>query len=72
MSEDELRSQLRKAGVLSLAGVQAVVMETTGEMSVMYGGPAPDDWLMEDVHRGEVAVGEDDAPEERADEDTDG
>ena len=55
VSEDEVRAKLREAGVASLTSVQAVVMETTGEISVLHGGPAPDDWLMEDVERGEAA-----------------
>lgn len=55
VSEDELRAKLRGAGVLTVAHVRSVVMETTGDLSVMYGGPEPDAWLMEDVHRGEAA-----------------
>lgn len=53
-SEDEVRAKLREAGVATGASVQAVVMETTGEISVLHGGPAPDAWLMEDVERGEA------------------
>ncbi len=55
VSEDEVRARLRDAGVLTLSSVRAVVMETTGELSVMVGGPEPDAWLMEDVNRGEAA-----------------
>ncbi len=54
VSADEVRAKLREAGVASVASVQAVVMETTGEISVLHGGPAPDAWLMEDVERGEA------------------
>ncbi len=38
VSEDELRSKLREANVLNLQQVRAVVMERTGDISVLHAG----------------------------------
>ena len=54
VTEDDLRSKLRAAGVARLADVHAVVFETTGDVSVLSGGEAPEPWLLQDVRRGEA------------------
>jgi uncharacterized membrane protein YcaP (DUF421 family) len=49
ITEDDLRAKLREAGVLSYQDVQAVVLETTGEFSVLSGPEAPDAALLSNV-----------------------
>ncbi|WP_230467127.1 DUF421 domain-containing protein [Lujinxingia vulgaris] len=49
---DDLRSKLRSAGVLDLAQVKAVVLETTGDVSVIASSQPDatlDPWLLEGV-----------------------
>lgn len=49
---DDLRSKLREANVLSYEQVRAVVLETTGDISVLHGdvdGPRLDPDLLDDV-----------------------
>ena len=56
MTQDDLRAKLREANVLDPAKVQAVVMETTGDVSVLHGeGPLHADLLRDvrDVSRPE-------------------
>ena len=55
VTEDDLRSKLRAAGVARLMDVRAVVFETTGDVSVLAGDEAPEHWLMQDVRRGAEA-----------------
>ncbi len=55
VTEDDLRSKLRAAGVARLSDVHAVVFETTGDVSVLAGGAAPEAWIVQDVRRGEAA-----------------
>lgn len=47
---DDLRSKLRQAGVTTPASVLAVVLETTGDFSVIQGEGALDDWLFSGVN----------------------
>ena len=52
MTEADLRAKLREANVTRLAQVRAVVMESTGDVSVLHAppeAPAIDDALLEDV-----------------------
>jgi uncharacterized membrane protein YcaP (DUF421 family) len=49
MSREELWSQLRLHGVQRVGDVRAVVMETTGDVSVLTGGDEIDDVLLEGV-----------------------
>ena len=49
ISRDELYAQLRAAGVHALEQVQAVVLETTGGLSVLTGEKRPSDELMAGV-----------------------
>jgi len=52
VTEDDLRSKLREANVLRIDGVRAVVMESTGDVSVLHGdpdGPALEPDLLEGV-----------------------
>lgn len=49
---DDVRAKLREANVLRLAEVRAVVLETTGDVSVLHGdpdGPDVEPWLLDDV-----------------------
>lgn len=52
VTEDDLRAKLREANVLSHDQIRAVVMETTGDISVLHGpveGPGLDEELLEGV-----------------------
>lgn len=52
MTEGDLRAKLREANVLDPAEIRAVVMESTGDVSVLHGEPggtALDAGLLEDV-----------------------
>jgi len=52
MTEADLRAKLREANVTQLEQVQAVVMESTGDVSVLHGPPdagSPDEGLLRDV-----------------------
>ena len=49
MTEDDLRAKLREANVLSIAEAKAIVMETTGDVSVLHGDDAIDADLLKDV-----------------------
>lgn len=49
VSQDELMAKLREANVLRLSQVQAVVMEATGDVSVLHGESEPDDILLENI-----------------------
>lgn len=54
VSHSELRAKLREANVTHLSQVKAVVMETTGDISVLSGppdAPPPDPALLEGVRR---------------------
>lgn len=54
MTRDDLYAKLREANVLHLEEVHAVVMESTGDVSVLHGdpeGPAPDPELLKGVRR---------------------
>lgn len=55
---DDLRSKLRQSGVADRSQVLAVVLETTGDISVIQGQGPLDEWLLEGVDRYErSAVG---------------
>ena len=58
VTEDDLRSKLRAAGVCRLTDVHAVVFETTGDVSVLHGEHAPDAWLLDDLRQGPAGVSE--------------
>lgn len=45
VTEDDIRAKLREANVLSRADVRAVVLETTGDISVLHGGNVQSDLL---------------------------
>lgn len=52
MTEADLRAKLREANVTHMEQVQAVVMESTGDVSVLHGPPdaaPPDEDLLRDV-----------------------
>lgn len=52
VSTDDLRAKLREANVTDLSQVKAVVMETTGDISVLHGEDASheiDDYLLHNV-----------------------
>ncbi|MDE3720385.1 DUF421 domain-containing protein [Nocardiopsis sp. N85] len=51
ITEDDLRSKLRSADVGSMDSVRAVVLETTGDISVLQGREV-DPWLLEGVRKG--------------------
>ena len=53
MTEDDLRSKLRMAGVTHPSQVLAVVMETTGDVSVLKTSDQVDPWLFEEVRGAE-------------------
>lgn len=60
MSESDLRAKLREANVLQLDEVRAVVMETTGDVSVLHGPPDGrflDDRMLDGVDAGRVSAG---------------
>ncbi|MGI9173790.1 MAG: DUF421 domain-containing protein [Rhodothermales bacterium] len=53
VTKDDLRAKLREANVLDLSQVRAVVLETTGDISVLHGeadGPALNPDLLRGVH----------------------
>lgn len=55
ITEEDLRAKLREANVLRTEEIRAVVMETTGDVSVLHGdpdGPALEPGLLEGVDRG--------------------
>jgi uncharacterized membrane protein YcaP (DUF421 family) len=51
VTEDELRGKLREANVIQMSEVRAVIIETTGDISVMHtrGDEKLDDYVMKDV-----------------------
>lgn len=51
VSEADVRAKLREANVLNLDQVRAVVLETTGDVSVLHSSSAErlDDYILEDV-----------------------
>ena len=49
VSDDELRQHLRLAGVAALAEVDHVVLERTGQISVLCSGRPVDPWLVADL-----------------------
>src|SRR5690554_1164161 len=51
VTENDLRSKLREANVTRREQVYAVVLEITGDMSVMHGDPGDilEDWLLDEV-----------------------
>ena len=49
MTEDDLRSKLRLAGVTHRSQVLAVVLESTGDVAVMKTGDEADAWVFEGV-----------------------
>lgn len=54
VTENELRGKLREANVIRLTEVKAVILETTGDVSVMHTSKDKEleDYIMEDVERG--------------------
>ena len=60
MTEADLLAKLREANVIDLGEVRAVVMETTGDVSVLHGapdGPALDRQLLRDVRDSDRLTG---------------
>jgi uncharacterized membrane protein YcaP (DUF421 family) len=53
MTEDDLRSKLRMAGVTHPSQILAVIFETTGDVSVITTSDDIDPWLFEDVRGAE-------------------
>lgn len=53
VTEDEIRAKMREANVLKLSQVKAVVLETTGDVSVLHGSASEEleDYLLEGVLR---------------------
>lgn len=51
MSERDLVSKLREHNVFQLAGVRAAVLESGGDVSVLRGDGAIDEYVMQDVQR---------------------
>ena len=51
LTRDDLRARLRGAGVVRSEDVRAVVLETTGEVSVLHGEGPLDHRLLDGVHR---------------------
>lgn len=52
VTEGDLRAKLREANVINLSQVQAVVFETTGDISVLHNagdGKILEEWLLKDV-----------------------
>ncbi len=51
VTENELRGKLREANVIQMSEVRAVVLETTGDISVLHtrGDEALEDFIMKDV-----------------------
>ena len=56
VSESDLRSKLREANVTQLNQIQAVVFETTGDISVLHkdGDSSLNPWLLKDVKPGQA------------------
>jgi uncharacterized membrane protein YcaP (DUF421 family) len=57
VQEDELREQLRLAGVVALDRVGLVVLERTGRLSVLPAGAPIDPWLLSDLDLGRAVGG---------------
>jgi uncharacterized membrane protein YcaP (DUF421 family) len=51
MTHEDLMSKLRLAGVARLDQVQAMVLETTGDVSVIKGDTPPDPRIVKDIRR---------------------
>ena len=53
VTEGDLRSKLREANVLNFSQIKAVVLETTGDISVLHAEDDTDvaDWILKDVKR---------------------
>lgn len=51
VTRDDVRAKLREANVLRFEDVRAVVLETTGDVSVLHGDHDPDPDLLQDVRR---------------------
>ena len=51
ITESDLRAKLREANVLEMTSVRAVVLETTGDVSVLHGEGPLEDALLEGVRR---------------------
>lgn len=51
VTENELRAKLREANVLQLSEVRAMVLESTGDVSVLHGQVEIDDYILADVRR---------------------
>ena len=49
VADDELRQQLRLAGITALGQVRYAALEPTGQISVLRGDAAVDPWLTEDL-----------------------
>ncbi len=51
ISHDDLMAKLREANVLRLSEVRAVILEETGDVSVLHGEASVDDALLDGVRR---------------------
>lgn len=54
VSVDDIRAKLREANVLRMEEVRAVILETTGDVSVLHGEGSIDKELLEDVRLGKA------------------
>ncbi|MFN2099818.1 DUF421 domain-containing protein [Altererythrobacter sp. MF3-039] len=52
VAKSDVIAKLREANALDLSQVHAVVLESTGDVSVLHGGESPDDLLFEGVRKG--------------------
>ena len=55
VTEDDLRSKLRAANVLNLSQVKAVILESTGDLSVLHNSDADlkvEEWILQGVKKG--------------------
>ncbi|TPW28139.1 DUF421 domain-containing protein [Pararhizobium mangrovi] len=60
VTEDDLRTHLRKANVVDPKRVEAVVMEGTGEINVLHGhggGSLENAWILRDVRNYDEGIG---------------
>ncbi|MXO63814.1 DUF421 domain-containing protein [Qipengyuania oceanensis] len=49
VSKSDVYAKLREANALDLSGVHAVILESTGDVSVLHGGSSPDEQILSGV-----------------------
>ena len=62
MTRSDVLAKLREANVLAMTDVRAVVLETTGDISVLHGDAQVDDILLAGVRGASVGSGDTRAP----------